>query len=116
MKKPCEYIYIYFLCGNIILHRNIYVYSSQKIYSSQTLLIFVIPKIITARSRFWIVDHNGLYTKGARDAGELTYEQGEFARIEPEFKDRMGLLETVKKVKPTIMIGATGVAGIFTEV
>ena len=64
-----------------------------------------------ALERFWIVDANGLLTKAAGDS--LTGEQQMFARADTS--ERTSLLETVKSVQPTIMIGATGCAGLFSE-
>eukprot|EP00948_MAST-09A_sp_MAST-9A-sp1_P003747 g3747.t1 len=70
-----------------------------------------------ALSRFWIVDHNGLFTHPACKDGSLTFEQQDFARRadEEEYQERYSLLETVKRVKPTILIGATGCSGLFSE-
>jgi len=64
-----------------------------------------------AYARFWMLDHHGLIGKG-RPAEELLYSQGSFQRS--DLPSGMGLLEVVRAVKPTILIGLSGAKGIFT--
>jgi malate dehydrogenase (oxaloacetate-decarboxylating) len=74
-----------------------------------------------AVSRFWCVDRQGLLTAGM--AGELRDYQVTYARPLAESKgwqrekdgDMVGLAEVVRRVKPTMLIGASSAAGSFTE-
>eukprot|EP00340_Litonotus_pictus_P000107 CAMPEP_0170522514 /NCGR_PEP_ID=MMETSP0209-20121228/7919_1 /TAXON_ID=665100 ORGANISM="Litonotus pictus, Strain P1" /NCGR_SAMPLE_ID=MMETSP0209 /ASSEMBLY_ACC=CAM_ASM_000301 /LENGTH=498 /DNA_ID=CAMNT_0010810053 /DNA_START=330 /DNA_END=1822 /DNA_ORIENTATION=- len=63
-----------------------------------------------ARKNFWILDDKGLLGKNRRT---------EFAHQDPwireDYEDHLSLTEVIKKVKPTILIGLTGVGGIFGE-
>jgi len=61
-----------------------------------------------AAAKLWLVDVDGLVTT-ARPT--LTPEQGRFARDEPPGT----LLEVVRRVKPTVLVGVTGQAGLFTK-
>ena len=55
------------------------------------------------------MDGNGLLGKGRPpNPAQMRY-------IRPDLPDGLSLLETVKEVKPTIIIGLTGCAGLFTE-
>jgi len=71
-----------------------------------------------ACARFWAVDHRGLLTDGMD--GILSFQKP-YVRSEAEVADWerengiITLMETVKQVKPTILIGTSGVAGAFTE-
>ncbi|KAH7823697.1 NAD-dependent malic enzyme [Monocercomonoides exilis] len=62
-----------------------------------------------ARRIFWITNSKGLLGKGK----EYSPQQMPFVRDDME--NGMPLLELVKTVKPTILLGVSGVAGIFTE-
>jgi malate dehydrogenase (oxaloacetate-decarboxylating) len=64
-----------------------------------------------AMSRIYLTDSKGLIFEGRGD--ELPEQKAEYARTE-EFSGRVGLLDLVKKVKPNILIGASGRAGEFT--
>ncbi len=74
-----------------------------------------------ATRRFWCVDRHGLLTVGMD--GQLGDHQRLYARPTAECKGWMqsgngngvGLAEVVAQVKPTILIGASSVAGAFTE-
>ena len=74
-----------------------------------------------ATRRFWCVDRHGLLTVGMD--GQLGDHQRLYARPTAECKGWMqsgngngiGLAEVVRQVKPTILIGASSVAGAFTE-
>jgi len=72
-----------------------------------------------AYERFWAVDYRGLLTDETPDVLKF---QMPYVRKGEEVKDweRNGdgiipLLEVVKRVKPTILIGTSGQAGAFTE-
>lgn len=63
-----------------------------------------------AKKCFYIVDANGLLD--ANDGASLSPEQMLFAK---DGDGRLPLLDVVKKVKPTMLLGMTGVGGLFTE-
>jgi malate dehydrogenase (oxaloacetate-decarboxylating) len=73
-----------------------------------------------ARARFWAVDRAGLLTTATPDAAE---SQRRYARPEAEVagwqRDEtlggVGLAEVVRRVHPTILIGTSTRAGVFTE-
>ena len=70
--------------------------------------------------RFWCVDRNGLLTDDMNDLQDI---QQPYARPADEVKDfsrngpgdTIDLLEVVKQVQPTILIGTSTVSGAFTE-
>jgi malate dehydrogenase (oxaloacetate-decarboxylating) len=74
-----------------------------------------------AASRFWCVDRQGLLTAGM--AAGLPDHQSPYARPVSENKSwkrdgngmGIGLAEVVRKVRPTMLIGASTAAGSFTE-
>ncbi len=73
----------------------------------------------SARARIWAVDRDGLILS---DVPKLTLPQVRLARNRAEVagwaRDAdggIGLLETVDAVRPTVLIGASGQAGAFTE-
>lgn len=63
-------------------------------------------------ARFHLVDQYGLVGK-ERKAPLLTDLQQPYRR--QDMKDGTPLLEVVSQVKPTILLGLSGVGGIFTE-
>ncbi|WP_138494252.1 NAD-dependent malic enzyme [Paenibacillus pinistramenti] len=72
-----------------------------------------------ARSRFWAYDQRGLLTESTADV--LDYQRP-YVRQDAEcrgwLRNEAGtipLLEVVRRVKPTILIGTSGSAGAFTE-
>lgn len=71
-----------------------------------------------AKQRVWLIDINGLVTD---DMDGLPDYQQEYARPAVEVADwaktdgKIGLLEVVKQVKPTILIGTSTDHGAFTE-
>ncbi len=72
-----------------------------------------------ARARIWAVDRDGLILS---DMAKLTPPQVSLARDPAEVagwardaEGELGLLETVRAVRPTVLIGASGQAGTFTE-
>jgi len=74
-----------------------------------------------ATRRFWCVDREGLITTGATD--QLHDYQMTYARPPAESKDwrhdaagkGIGLAEVVRRVQPTMLIGASTASGSFTE-
>jgi malate dehydrogenase (oxaloacetate-decarboxylating)(NADP+) len=63
-----------------------------------------------ARERFWILDDKGLL--GAGRTGENEFQT---PWIRSDYPDRLSLLETISQVKPTVLLGLTGVTSLFTE-
>ncbi|AAK79556.1 malate dehydrogenase (oxaloacetate-decarboxylating) [Clostridium acetobutylicum] len=62
---------------------------------------------------FYIVDRQGLITEDMQD---LTEGQKKYSRKKGEFKKPLkDLAEIVAEVKPTVLIGTSGVHGAFTE-
>jgi malate dehydrogenase (oxaloacetate-decarboxylating)(NADP+) len=66
-----------------------------------------------ARERIWMVDSSGLITTGRPQP--LRSEKLEFARRDESIPTFTPLLEVVRRVKPTILIGVSGQPGIFSE-
>jgi malate dehydrogenase (oxaloacetate-decarboxylating) len=68
-----------------------------------------------ASSKFWLVDKYGLVKKGLGDKVRSEIEP-EFIRQEEDWgTDETHLLEVVKRVKPTVLIGTSTASGAFTE-
>ena len=70
-----------------------------------------------ASERFYILDKDGLISKDRKNLSELErsfYNLKNFARKEADMEG-MNVLEVVKRVKPGILIGLTGVGGIFND-
>jgi len=72
-----------------------------------------------AYDKFWAYDYQGLLTS---DMEDLAPFQQPYARKVEEIENwekasdnKVSLLEVVKQVKPTILIGTSGVSGAFTE-
>ncbi|RIW31323.1 NAD-dependent malic enzyme [Bacillus salacetis] len=72
-----------------------------------------------ANDRFWAIDYRGLLTDEAEDVLKF---QKPYVRASDEVQDWdrdedgiISLMEVIKKVKPTILIGTSGQAGAFTE-
>jgi malate dehydrogenase (oxaloacetate-decarboxylating)(NADP+) len=63
-----------------------------------------------ARKRFWIVDDKGVLGKDRKVAFS---NQQKWVRN--DIDDSLPLEELVKVVKPTVLLGLTGVGGLFTE-
>lgn len=71
-----------------------------------------------ARGKFYALGRNGLLVEGGEGVHE---DQKEFVRSRDEVKGwgaeggKISLLETVKNVQPTILIGTAGLTGAFSE-
>ncbi|MBG9714873.1 oxaloacetate-decarboxylating malate dehydrogenase [Bacillus cereus] len=67
--------------------------------------------------RFWCIDRNGLVTDNMEDLldFQIPYARKEAEVSEWKENDVIGLVEVVKHVKPTILIGTSTVAGAFKE-
>lgn len=63
-----------------------------------------------AYKRFWVLDNKGLIGNGRRTAFS-----NQMRWLREEYPDKMDLEQVVKEVKPTILLGLTGVGGIFSE-
>lgn len=64
-----------------------------------------------ARSRIWLVDSKGLIVKD-RPEGGISVHKAHYAHTHSPVKT---LVEAVKILKPTILVGAAAVAGAFTK-
>mmetsp|Transcript_3328 Transcript_3328/g.5209 ORF Transcript_3328/g.5209 Transcript_3328/m.5209 type:complete len:604 (-) Transcript_3328:144-1955(-) len=74
-----------------------------------------------AAKRFWLVDDKGLLTRAregqedeATGKGRLFPGQKSYLRPEVE-QEGAQLMEVVQSIKPTILLGLSGVGGLFTE-
>lgn len=74
---------------------------------------------LEARKRFWLLDYNGLITDESKD---IILSQKPYLRKAIEIKNwniknkkAISLLEVVKNVKPTILIGCSTAANSFTK-
>ncbi|SJL13483.1 related to NADP+-dependent malic enzyme [Armillaria ostoyae] len=68
-----------------------------------------------ANAKFWLIDKHGLIRQSTPDVRE---DLRAFIRLDEEwtsFTGEVGLLDTVKQVKPTVLIGCSTHAGAFTE-
>jgi malate dehydrogenase (oxaloacetate-decarboxylating) len=72
-----------------------------------------------ARSRFWVIDRDGLLHSGRKD---LTPEQTEYAQPESRISGwarsangHVGLADVIGNIEATILIGLSTVGGAFTE-
>ncbi|NMO50674.1 NAD-dependent malic enzyme [Actinoplanes sp. TBRC 11911] len=65
-----------------------------------------------ARSQIWLVDKQGLLTS---DMSNLRDFQQPYARDPAELRGRTTLLDTVRRVKPTILLGTSTSHGAFTR-
>ena len=66
--------------------------------------------LVEARKRVWLKDSRGLIVAN-RAAGGVSHHKEPFAHAHAEMED---LGEIVKKLKPTVLIGAAAVPGVFT--
>jgi malate dehydrogenase (oxaloacetate-decarboxylating) len=72
-----------------------------------------------ARGKFWLIDREGLLHSGQTGLQDFqrAYAQPRerTAGWAKDDQGRMGLLEAVKQVKPTVLLGVSGQPGLFTE-
>ncbi|MEX1318013.1 MAG: oxaloacetate-decarboxylating malate dehydrogenase [Synechococcaceae cyanobacterium] len=70
-----------------------------------------------ARGRIWAIDRQGLLLEGqesiAPAARPYARPAGDGAGFETDAQGRIGLLEVVRRVRPTVLIGTSAVAGAF---
>lgn len=74
-------------------------------------------EILEANHQFWVLDKYGLITKERKniDPAAVSFARG-FGPGEVEgLKEGSSLVEVVKKVKPDVLLGLSGVGGIFDE-
>ncbi len=65
-----------------------------------------------AYKQFWVLDKDGLLT---RNRTGITEQQQPFSRGDAVLKEGASLLEVVRHVKPTILLGLCGVGATFTQ-
>jgi malate dehydrogenase (oxaloacetate-decarboxylating) len=74
---------------------------------------------IQARKCFWLIDRNGLITDKTTYVTDMQQEfmrnYNETATWEQSTKDKIELIDVIRNIKPTILIGTSGVHGAFTE-
>jgi len=74
-----------------------------------------------ANALFYLIDKHGLIKQSLgpanirEDLQEFVRSDDEWAEVKENGNGEIGLLETIKKVKPTILIGCSTHAGGFTE-
>lgn len=72
-----------------------------------------------AREHFWLVDRQGLLLDKMADltSAQLPYvrDPAEVANWQVSDKNKIGLLEVIKNVKPTILIGSSAQKSAFTQ-
>ncbi|THV08162.1 hypothetical protein K435DRAFT_771740 [Dendrothele bispora CBS 962.96] len=77
-----------------------------------------------ANAKFWLLDKFGLIREALHAKGKVREGLKEFLRKDDEWAgvleekggdDNIGLLDVVKKVKPTVLIGCSTHAGAFTK-
>lgn len=71
-----------------------------------------------ARSKIWLVDSRGLITSSTRDVSSLEHHKQPYAHSLPSdhaSKESIGLLQAIKMIRPTALIGVSAQGGTFTE-
>uniref|UniRef100_A0A0W0FM33 Malic enzyme n=1 Tax=Moniliophthora roreri TaxID=221103 RepID=A0A0W0FM33_MONRR len=70
-----------------------------------------------ANDGFWLIDKHGLIKESLVSSGNVREDLMEFVRKESAFQqeEEMGLLDVVKEVKPTVLIGCSTHGGAFTQ-
>eukprot|EP01127_Copromyxa_protea_P000557 TRINITY_DN10471_c0_g1_i1.p1 TRINITY_DN10471_c0_g1~~TRINITY_DN10471_c0_g1_i1.p1 ORF type:complete len:588 (+),score=128.30 TRINITY_DN10471_c0_g1_i1:101-1765(+) len=63
-----------------------------------------------AFNSFYMLDENGLIGRGKEN---ISFTQRAFQRA--DLDNELSLLETIKRVKPTVILGLSGKGGLFTE-
>lgn len=64
-----------------------------------------------ARSRIWLFDSKGLVVKDRAEGG-VTGDKVHYAKSGAPVKV---LVEAIERVRPTVLIGAAGIGGVFTS-
>ena len=67
-----------------------------------------------ARRNIWLFDSKGLVVNG-RPEGAISEDKARFAHDQSEAGATSSLEEAVKRVRPTILVGAAAVPGVFTK-
>jgi len=70
-----------------------------------------------ANKRFYIIDQDGLITKGRKNLAEmedLFYDLSSFAVDDPSLEG-LSLIDTINMVKPNVLIGLSAVGGLFNK-
>jgi malate dehydrogenase (oxaloacetate-decarboxylating)(NADP+) len=62
-----------------------------------------------AFKQFYLIDQHGLLGNG-RPAGPA-----QMRYVRQDLPDKMNIVDVIKEVKPTILLGLTGIGGLFTE-
>ncbi|GAA5811424.1 hypothetical protein MFLAVUS_004861 [Mucor flavus] len=77
-----------------------------------------------AYSRIWMLDQDGLLgnpalstvdSTAAFDARHKNFDERQRCYIKSDLSDRLSLEDLIEKVKPTVLLGLTGVPGVFSE-
>lgn len=68
-------------------------------------------------NQFWVLDKDGLITKARKglDPAVARFARGYGPDEVPDLHEGASLVEVVKKVKPHVLLGLSGVGGIFNE-
>ena len=112
------------ICGTPLRHQRIVVFGAGTagVGVADQICDAIIREGLTrhdAARRFWLVDRHGLVNLGMD--GQLRDHQAAYARPASESNswtregDRITLTEVVRRVRPTMLIGASSVSGAFTE-
>ncbi|TVU32111.1 hypothetical protein EJB05_23829 [Eragrostis curvula] len=69
------------------------------------------------QNQFWVLDKDGLITKGRKDLDPAVarFARGHSPNEIEDLHEGASLVEVVKKVKPHVLLGLSGVGGIFNE-
>merc|ERR1719362_1895776 len=70
-----------------------------------------------ANRRFYIIDQDGLITKGRKNLAEmedLFYDLSSFA-VDDASLEGLSLIDTINRVKPNVLIGLSAVGGLFNQ-
>merc|ERR1712079_367403 len=70
-----------------------------------------------ANKRFYIIDQDGLITKGRKNLAEmedLFYDLSSFA-VDDTSLEGLSLIDTINMVKPNVLIGLSAVGGLFNK-
>ncbi|KAG2236597.1 hypothetical protein BDF21DRAFT_364076 [Thamnidium elegans] len=77
-----------------------------------------------AYSRIWMLDQDGLLgnpalstvdSTAAFDERHQNFDERQRCYIKSDLSDRLSLEDLIEKVKPTVLLGLTGVPGVFSE-